>query len=170
MSAIDPGWKVLLAAFPKWDLSRDAIAVWTGLLSDLDPDDLNKAAAMLATRSKFPPTIADWRECALAISGKGKVGRLTAAEAWDEMYRNRHSVSGKPPTWTSEAVKRAAEAIHWKDPDWLTEQIPMIRAQFRDAYNALADKADAIDNVNRTRETFDRLDDKRGDGPRRIGT
>ena len=108
--------------------------------------------------------------CALAISGNGKVGRLTAAEAWAEMYRNRHSVSGKPPTWTSDAVRKAAEVVNWRDPDWLSEQVPMIRAQFERYYSSLQGKArdTAAIEVAQHLLTLSRDRRQNAQGPQRI--
>jgi hypothetical protein len=52
------------------------------------------------------------------------------------------------PNWSIEAVRRAAEAVKWRDPDWTSEQIPTIRAQFERYYNALRAKQDSIDSAN----------------------
>jgi hypothetical protein len=78
--------------------------------------------------------------------------RLTASEAWEEMRRNRKRYSPYASheqnariRWSSEAVRRAAEAVIWTDMNWTSEQLPTIRAQFERYYNALRDKHEAID-------------------------
>lgn len=141
MSPNAEAWAVLFAAFPKWDLSQSQQQVWDVLLSDLPHGAIIEAAVRIAREDrKFPPTPGEWRARALEqVQGV----KLTAAEAWEEMYRNRHR--RQVVSWSSEAVRRAAEAVRWNDPDWLTEQLPTIRAQFERYYTAIADKQERVD-------------------------
>jgi len=148
------GLRIILDSRPRFELTREQAVTWKLLLSDLQPDSLAASAIMLAREDKWEPSPAEWRARALAVEGRGGVGRLTAAEAWDEMRRNRRRYS---PTernqnhlivWSSDAVKRAAEAVGWTDLTWESDQLPTIRAQFERYYNAVADKAATIQRVD----------------------
>lgn len=145
MPRLDDSLRVLAHAFPRWDLTPDAIRTWAVLLSGDDVESLHAAAVELARTSKFPPTIAEWRERAAAIQGMGKALATTAGEAWDETYRNRHARYRGTVAWSSDAVLRAARIVRWDDPDWTSEQIPTIRAQFERHYLALRDKAATVE-------------------------
>lgn len=155
MNAFREGLKVLVASKPRFSITREQADVWELLLSDIPGEALLLAAMKLARESEYDPTPASWRKRALEISGAA-VSRLTAAEAWDEMRRNRKRYSpyernqNHEIRWSSEAVHRAAQAVNWTDAGWTTEQIPTIRAQFERYYNAIAEKQEVIDSVNDT--------------------
>lgn len=161
MPKLDDAFRVLAHAFPRWDLTPDAIRTWAALLSGDDPDALHAAAIELARTSKFPPTIAEWREKAAAIQGTGKVLATTSGEAWDEVLRNRALSQRQryesrperrlPYSWSSEAVRIAAEAIGW-NRDWDDEVVSTTRAQFRDYLAALVSKGAAIDGAQHALE------------------
>jgi hypothetical protein len=116
-------------------------------LADQSPESLLAGAHALVRESKYPtPTLGAWLEHARRCD-PARSERMTAAEAWDEMYRNRHGRHTRKVVWSSEAVHRAARAVRWDDPDWLTEQLPTLRAQFERYYTALADKTERIDET-----------------------
>lgn len=155
MSGFLQGLAILAAAKPKWSITPEQAAIWRVIVGTDVPDEvLLSAALQLSRESEFDPTPAAWRARALQLMNGP---RLTAAEAWDELMRNRRAPrvwrrqDGVPrsltaePKWSSEAVRRAAESVGWDSPDWKLDQIPTIRAQFRNAYEALADKRDEID-------------------------
>lgn len=139
MSAFTDSLGLLLAAYPRWDLTPEDAATWAVLLSDVPAADLAVAACQLARESKFPPTIAEWRERALTLAGAGKPSSPTIGEAWDEVLRNRalHSRQRyesrpeklEPYAWSSEAVSSAARMVGW-NRDWSKEAEGTTRAQF----------------------------------------
>lgn len=142
------GLRVLRAAYPSWDMPAESAQVWGALLSDCDPESLLVAAVQLARESKFPPTPAEWRARALTASGQGRAHAMTPSEAWDELYRNRHRADRSRVRWSSESVRRAAEAVQWSSGDWQSEQLPTIRAQFERYFVALSSKAQDLDASN----------------------
>lgn len=148
-------WAVLMAGFPSFNLAVEQMAVWDLVLSDQPPEAILAGAVALVRENRYPtPTVAAWLEHA-RNADPNRAQRLTAAEAWDEMYRNRHGRYTRKITWSSEAVHRAARAVRWDDPDWLSEQIPTIRAQFERYYTALANKTELCDEVNTVRVMVD---------------
>lgn len=148
------GLRIILDSRPRFELSPQQAVTWKILLADISDGALVTSAIMLAREDKWEPSPAEWRSRALAVDGRGSVARLTAAEAWDEMRKNRRRYSPTEQNknhliqWSSEAVKRAAEAVNWTDMGWESEQIPTIRAQFERYYNSVADKAATIERVS----------------------
>jgi hypothetical protein len=127
----------LTAAFPNWACAPMTVRLFYAVLADCERADLERAVlAYIANETQWP-TAAGLRR--YAQPQKTLSVQLTAAEAWDELYRNRHSRRDKP-NWSSEIVRRAAEAVRWADRDWQSDQIPTIRAQFERYYNALMGK------------------------------
>jgi hypothetical protein len=148
-------WRAIAAGFPSFNITLEQMQAWDLMLSDQSPEALLLGAVAYGRESKYPtPTIAGWLEHA-RNADPDRAERLTAAEAWDEMYRNRHGRYARKVTWSSEAVHRAARAVRWDDPNWESEQIPTIRAQFERYYNSLADKTERIDEVNAVRAIAD---------------
>lgn len=156
MSGFLQGLAILAAGKPKWSITKEDAALWRIIVGTDIPDDaLVSAALQLSRESEYDPTPAGWRTRALRIVNGP---RMTAAEGWDELMRNRRAprvwrrgedgitrTISPEPKWSNEAVRRAAEAVRWNSEDWLTEQINTIRAQFERYYNSLADKRDEID-------------------------
>ena len=159
MRTFDDALAVLLDGVTKFDLTESQAAVWRVALADIPPEALYAAAFQLLRESSYAPSIASWRERALFHVGQGKGHAVTPAEAWDEMRRNRklyspynsHEKNGRIQ-WSSEVVRRAAEAVQWTDLSWTVEQLPTIRAQFERYVTQLAGKRDAIDAANETLE------------------
>lgn len=161
MTAFARSLQVLMHAFPKWDLSREAAMTWAALLSDIAEEHLHAAAVELSRESKYPPSIADWRERANGIAGRGLVSSTAAAEGWDEVLRNRRIAAQQryesrpekrqPYVWSSEAVRRAAEAVSWNG-DWENEQLGTTRAQFERYHRELCAKGAAIERAKESLE------------------
>jgi hypothetical protein len=77
---------VLAAAYPSFSLTRETIAVYQRVLSDL-PDELLQTAALDAiSKCKWFPTVAELRDAALSIR-TNSMAQLSAFEAWDEVCR-----------------------------------------------------------------------------------
>lgn len=152
------GIRIILDSRPRFELTPQQAVTWKILLADISDEALLISALMLSRESKWEPSPSEWRDRALAVDGRGSAARLTAAEAWDEMRRNRRRYSpternrNHEITWTSQAVKRAAEAVNWTDMGWESESLPTIRAQFERYYNAIADKESTFERVEEARE------------------
>lgn len=148
------GLRILMDSRPRFELTPNQAVTWKLLLSDVPPESLVVAAVLLAREDKWEPSPAEWRKRALEVAGRGATSRLTAAEAWDEMRRNRKRYSpternqNHKITWSSIAVLRAAEAVGWTDLTWELEDLPTIRAQFERYYNSLSEKAATIERTS----------------------
>lgn len=151
------GFEILRAARPGWDLTQKQAAVWAALLSDIPPADLVAGAMQLAGETEYPFTIAGWRKHAL-----GSHELPCVDDAWEELRRNRalemQLVYEQRPeviervrdriTWSSEASRRAAEYVCWREPNWLAADLNTIRAQHRGAYQSIVEKQGRIDAAN----------------------
>lgn len=157
MKTFEDALRTLLDCFPRFDLTQEQAATWKAVMADADPEALIVAAIHLSRESSYPPSIAEWLARAETASGSGAAHVLTAAEAWAELMRNRRAprewrrdqdgaTRMSQVRWSSEAVRRAAEVVAWNDQDWLTEQLPTIRAQFERYYNAIKDRQDNLDS------------------------
>lgn len=167
--------RVLMAFFPKFDLTPEQAAAWGSALADVDPEALCTAALHLSHESSYAPTIHEWRTRALTASGKGDALEMGAGEAWDAMRKHRtrysqtrYNATPYQPQWESEAVRRASEAVDWTNSEWQTEQIPTIRAQFERYYNSIKGKQATIDASNDAAALMPGVMRSigRGDGPR----
>lgn len=127
----------LMAAYPSWPCSARTVQVFWDVLNDLPQRDLERAAIEHVAGETSWPIAARLRTLAKASDANV----MTASQAWDEMYRNRHAHTPNPK-WSCEAVELAAQAINWNEPSWLTEQIPTLRAQFERYYNAAAKRTE----------------------------
>lgn len=132
----------LVAAQPGWPASLATIRTFWSALRNYDQDDLAVAVRALVRTTRRWPVPAD----IIALIPESQA-RLTAADAWEEMRRNRRRYSPYASheqnariTWSSDLVKRAADAVGWTDMDWTAEQVPTIRAQFERYYNSLSTK------------------------------
>lgn len=168
--------RLLMGLYPRFDLTAEQAGAWAASLADVDTEALCTAAIHLSHESEFPPSVKAWRERALTASGEGGAYAQNATDAWDEMRRHRtrraqtrYDLNPYVPKWSSEAVRRASEAVLWDDPNWETEQIPTIRAQFERHFNACRSQSDAIEASQVAEHLMPkamRAIGRGGDGPR----
>jgi hypothetical protein len=150
----------LAASYPTFNLQKATIDAYARLLADVDANALATAADQAAAESKFFPTIAELRERALAIRGAIN-GWPDAAEVFQSAVRqagSRGYDSFDATTWPSEAIRDFVKTW-WRDICYTDEDnLPTIRAQFRDSYNARARRADQrARNLPGTNDMIDRL-------------
>lgn len=125
--------------FPSWPCTTDTIVAFWKSLRDLEPRDIVRGVLEFLQVSKFPPTVGELRERALPAVDI----ELAIVDAFDEIRRNRAVASlmrfetreerlqelRARIVWSSESVRRAAEAVSWRT-EWSPSQAPTIRAQF----------------------------------------
>lgn len=133
-----------LSAAVNKPMAREQAEVYYELLRDLPPEALKAAAKAAVAESRYPtiPTVGTLRE--LALESEGPV-QATWAEAWGatmeavERYgcgRRGEGLASLPPV-----ARRTAEAIGWRALcDARRSEADTLRAQFRDAYGAVAER------------------------------
>lgn len=142
---IQPILKQLFACYPHAQVEEPTVAMYLRLISDIPPAELQAVVDQAIAESKFLPTIAELRE---------RHRTLTAPqfapweEAWEYTQRmiRECGAANKPNITSNPALKRTVDIIGWRDL-CMSDNMAVIRAQFRDIYNGL---------VNRTTE-YERL-------------
>lgn len=129
---------VIAAGYPTFQMRPETVDVYAELLADLDADLLAAAARQAMAESRFFPTIAELRERVMAMR-KQASGIPDAYSAWDEVLGEVRRVgyeSWPDARWSCELVRQIARR-YWRDVCLGNiDDLPTIRAQFRDAYNA----------------------------------
>jgi len=128
----------IAAAYPRFELKKETIDVYAELLADIDAELLATAAKQITAEVKFFPTVAEIRERVLAIQAE-RDPIPDAVGAWDELMREVRRVGYMAWTETHFSTDIIAECarIFWRDACMTdTDNLPTVRAQFRDAYNA----------------------------------
>jgi hypothetical protein len=123
-------------------MSAEQTEVYYDLLGDLPLPALQLATRQALLESRYPtiPTPGALRQIALALL---RPAPFQAMEAWELVLRavNRFGLSGMARALATlpEPARGAARALGWGSLCDLTlEQMPTVRAQFRDAYTQLA--------------------------------
>lgn len=127
----------LTAAFPSWACAPMTVRVFYAALADCERADLERAVIAYIANETAWPTAAGLRK--YARPQPAGAAALSPSEAWQELYINRHHRRDNP-NWSSESVRRAAEAVQWSSRDWTTDQLPTIRAQFERYYTSITTK------------------------------
>lgn len=132
----------LAALYPHFKLSKATIDAYSDMLSDLSADTLAAAARMAADASEFYPTAASIRKAARTLeSMSNPVADHTSA--WNELMTEVRRVgfmSWDETHWSSDLVRRVAR-IYWRDACFTEiDNLPTVRAQFRDSFNAFAQR------------------------------
>ena len=129
---------MLQNAYPREEVSPDRLRLYCELLADLEHDQAVAAVRRVLAKSKWWPSIAEIRE---EYAGAA-VDLVPAEVAWGEVLEQvRRCGRYKQPAWSSPQLEQAVAAIGWEAI--CTSQVgdSAIRAQFREAYRAMADRA-----------------------------
>jgi hypothetical protein len=130
---------VLAAGYPQWQVTKETVAVWADLMSDLDYTETRSAVRGWLLTEDRPPSPAGIRRA--IASGKG----LTApsrATAWAEVRKGITTTeSNGRPSFSHPAVSQAVETIGW----WEirnSHNIDTLRSQFWKVYEEYARELD----------------------------
>jgi len=123
---------MIAAAYPTWRPSEPTQRLYAKLLEPL-PVELVERAVMeiIDSPGAFAPSIGDIRDRArkLALAASGAPER-SAEDAWAEVQSAiRHVGFYGNPTFSNPAIKRAVEALDWKEV-CMNENIEATRAHF----------------------------------------
>lgn len=129
--------KQLFAAFPNAQVTPETVAVYMRLLRDIQPADLQVAVDQSIATCKFLPTVAELRD---TLHGLTVVGQLTWGEAWEDVQKEMRRIgSYGVPAFSSDLTAAVVRSMGWKTL-CASENPQTDRAQFRDMYNALAER------------------------------
>lgn len=141
---------ILYTAYPRFyvDITSeerdDAIALWQAMLSDIDLKTAKLALHKLIATCKFPPTIAEMRECVTAVK---YLPVADAGAAWAEVnmairlygfYRQDEALASM-----SELTRQTTIRMGWKEMCMSeTEHEMADRAHFFRIYDSLAKRVE----------------------------
>lgn len=143
--------KIILAAYPRFEVSEETVRVWGMFMADLDDELLQAAVARFISSSNhaFPPSIPEVRQQATEIR-REITGVPSSFEAWEEVikaptpspyrqFRDGKFFEPEQYQWSHEAVALVAKRLGWGKgfPGSNTEAD---RAHFLKAYDAEVNK------------------------------
>lgn len=130
---------VLAAAYPRLNVSEMTVKVWHEMLGDISYEAAGVAAKKLMLTNTFPPSIAELREAATAITSPQVAPGVIA---WGEIkraiqkygyYRENEGLGSLSP-----ATRKAVECIGWKEFCMSDDPEGVIRGQFIKLYEQVA--------------------------------
>lgn len=125
--------RVLSAAYPQFEVRDAQIDVYCVVLADLPAHVLAAAAIQHISSSKWFPTVAELRDCAVELM-RNEAGLPTAAAAWGEVKRQIAAVGTYgSPKFTDPITARVVGYLGWRSL-CLSQQETADRARFMDAY------------------------------------
>ncbi len=138
---------VMAHAWPRYELSKDSVKLYSRMLADIPYEILDASAKQIMAEMKFFPSISEWREMARKLM----IGNLfipSAYEAWEdamnqvrlcgEYYRY---TDGRTPEYSHPLVEKAVKIIGYRNL-LMSENIAMERAHFFKTYESLLSRAE----------------------------
>lgn len=129
---------LLATAFPRFELKKDTVSVYTQLLADLPTNLLEAAALRCATDLTFFPSVHELREAAVSLEAEA-VGLPEVWEAWDnfvQVLKADYWMSGGktiPGLFRHPLVEQTARRLGWPGC-FPTDNLIADRAHFTQAY------------------------------------
>lgn len=135
---------VLAAYYPNFKLQKQTVDAYARILGDIEYRELEAAVDQLAAESKFFPAVSELREKVLAIR-RAESNLPDAYAAWSEIMGEVRRVGYESWTearWSCDLVRDMARRWWYDVCRGDIDDLPTIRAQFRDAYNAQTRRAE----------------------------
>lgn len=136
----------------------EAVALWSEMLGDIEPQTLTMAVKALIATSPYPPTIADVRNKALTITGGSN--QLSEMEAWalvKKACRNGiyGSVTefGKLPPPVQKAVGSANMIREWAQMD-VQQLDTVVQSNFMRSYKTVSAREQEFAQLPETVQKF----------------
>lgn len=142
MATITQAITMLTTAYPTRHFDDEAIKLYTLALGDLHPVTLSTAIMNLIKTSLFMPSIAEIRaECDRISQAMQCHDVLDATEAWNLVYDAAVKKGYDRGLDTLPEDVRKVATSFWRDVCYEpSKNMGIVRAQFRDAYNAMLER------------------------------
>lgn len=126
---------VLAAGYPQWQVTKETVAVWADLMSDLDFKETRSVVRTWLMTEDRPPSPAAIRRGLASSMGLTAPSR---AIAWAEVRQGiSTSEPNRKPAFSHPAVSMAVEAIGWWEIR-TSSNIDTLRSQFWKVYEEYA--------------------------------
>lgn len=144
---------VMAAAYPHFKLTEETMKVYGDLLSDIDREELAVAAQECIATSEFFPTIAALR--ARVIRHRALINEIPDhGEAWGDVMDVVHRLGFEEAAlqhlhvFKHPCTEIAVRRIGWRELCFTDENnLFALRAQFRDIFNQLVGRTQAVDSL-----------------------
>lgn len=132
---------VLAAGYPQWQVTKETVAIWADLLSDLDYTQTRSVVRQWLMTEDRPPSPAAIRRGLATSAG---LTAPTRATAWAEVRAGITTTpQGSRPSFSHPAVSKAVETIGWWEIRSSTN-LDTLRSQFWKVYEEYAREADHV--------------------------
>lgn len=126
---------VLAAGYPQWQVTKETVAVWADLMSDLDFTETRVVVRSWLMTEDRPPSPAAIRRGIASSKGLTAPSRATA---WAEVRKGiTTSEVNQKPAFSHPAVSMAVEAIGWWEIR-TSNNLDTLRSQFWKVYEEYA--------------------------------
>jgi len=130
---------VLAAGYPQWQVTKETVAIWADLLSDLDYTATRTVVREWLLTEDRPPSPAAIRR---GLASSAGLTAPTRATAWAEVRKGITTTeSNGRPSFSHPAVSKAVETIGWWEIK-TSSNIDTVRSQFWKVYEEYAREAD----------------------------
>lgn len=130
---------MLAASFPRFELTKDTVKVYSMLLADV-PEDLLKAAALQCARKcTFFPSVHEIMEQVIGLSLD-----IEGFPSLFDAYREA-TTAPKGHEWSHPIVKQIAYQLGWNEYQFPGDNPAADRAHFADAYKRA--RQEIVDNM-----------------------
>ena len=138
--------KQLFSAYPHVEIADGTVAMYLRLLADIPTEDLQTVIDQCIAELKFLPTIAEIRDRHRSLTRT--LAAPTWTEAWELLQRAiRECGAANRPTFSSNAVLERTVGIMGGKDLCYSDNMPVIRAQFREVYNGLVERTETLDKL-----------------------
>jgi hypothetical protein len=132
----------LFSAYPNAKIDEGTVAVYTRLLSDIPPADLQTVVDQCIATCKFLPTVAEIREEWHKLTRQ--IGQPSATEAWAEVVQQIRAVGYiGVPTFTNPVTAAVVKSMGWRELCASENQVAD-RAHFLRMYEQLVERGDSV--------------------------
>lgn len=135
----------LFSAYANTRVDEGTVAIYTRLLADIPPADLQTVVDQCIASSKFLPTVAEIREQWYLLTSR--LGQPSATEGWADVLRQIRAVGyiGKP-TFGNPITEAVVKAIGWREL-CASENIVADRAHFMRMYDQLVARGEQVQGL-----------------------
>jgi hypothetical protein len=130
---------VLAAGYPQWQVTKETVAIWADLFSDLDYAATRTVVREWLLTEDRPPSPAAIRR---GLASSAGLTAPTRATAWAEVRSGiSTSKDGGKPAFTHPAISKAVDTIGWWEIRHSTN-LDTLRSQFWKVYEEYAMESD----------------------------
>ena len=134
----------LFSCYPNTQVTTETTSMYDRLLADIPTDELQTVVDQAIAESEFLPTIAKLREMYRKLDS---IGRLTWADAWEAVQKEIRRIGVyQAPKFSDPITVRVVATMGWRNL-CVSEQPDTIRAQFRQMYEAFANREEGLEKL-----------------------